>query len=31
MPAMIVAIMRPYSVDRSKVKPFMAMTDTRRV
>jgi hypothetical protein len=31
MPAMIVAIMRPCGVDKSKAKPFMAMTDTRQV
>jgi hypothetical protein len=30
MPAMIVAIMRPCGVDRSKAKPFIAMTGTRQ-
>jgi hypothetical protein len=30
MPAMIVAIIRPCGVDRSKAKPFIAMTDTRQ-
>jgi hypothetical protein len=31
IPAIIVAIIRPCGVDRSKANPFIAMTDTRQV